>query len=57
MEKVLTNEQKESEKMQEPKHFMTEKMKYYKEQTKETQIQRGAQVSKDKREKKQNKEI
>ena len=57
VEKVLTNEQKESEKMQEPKHFMTEKMKYYKEQTKETQIQRGLQVSKDKREKKPNKEI
>ena len=58
VDKVLTNEQKEIGKMQEPKYSITEKMKYYKEQTKpkEKQIEE-VQIAKEKREKKQNKEI
>ena len=56
VDKVLTSEQKEIEKIQEPKHSITEKMKYYKEQTKGKQIEE-IQIAKDKREKKQNKEI
>lgn len=52
VDKVLTSEQKEIEKLQEPKHSITEKMKYYKEQTKGTHLQKEMQISKEKQVKK-----